>query len=96
MRKNEFDAQVTNLVDGMKQQRDSLRAYSKDVTPYRSVKLSPEEEAQVFAEPWRLFPDEDSLVQPGTGRLTAAEAYSKLLLSMGPVEYVKWWDQHVA
>lgn len=95
MRDNPFEESVTNLVDGMKAQQKALSSYSKDVKPYRSVELSPEEERRVFIEPWRLFPGEDSMIQPGLGRLTEPEARAKALVQMGPVKYVKWWDDNV-
>lgn len=94
-RDNVFDSQVDHLVAGMKKRQDQLSEYSKDVKPYRSTELNPEEDAQFFREPWRLFPGEDSLIQPGAGRLTAPEAYARALQEMGPVKYAKWWDSHV-
>lgn len=96
MKVNPFDQQRTHLVAGMKQASKQINAFAKDVTPYNSVKLKPEEERQTFTEPWRLFPGEVSMIMPELGHLTAAEAYSKALASMGPVKYVKWWDDNVA
>lgn len=94
MRENPFEQDVKNLVDTMRADSNALRESARDVKPYRSVKLSPEEERRIFLEPWRLFPGEDSMTQPGLGHLTAAEAYSRALVEMGPVKYCEWWDKN--
>ena len=94
MKSNPFDQQRANLVDAMKSERERLRSMSRDVEPYNSVKLSDEEEARLFAEPWRMFPGEPSVVDPASPHLTAAEAYQRTLDAMGPVKYVEWWDKH--
>ena len=81
MRKNPFDKQVDNLVGAMKGAEKGMDKFSENVRPFDSVKLSDQEEAQLYDYPTDFF--------PGTP-LTIQEARLDLVEKLGPIEYTRW------
>lgn len=87
-RQNPYDDVLKNLVQAMHDVDGSLTELSRDVRPFDSQELTPEEDEMLFHNPAQRYIGQND---PATGMpLTNAQAAQRLLAEIGPIEYVKY------
>lgn len=92
-RPNPYNRVVDGLVQTMVVVDAHLAAMSKDVAPFDSKALTPEEDDLLFHNPHLRYLGQ---VEPTTGQpYTNAQATQKLLAELGPQEYVNYVDDYV-
>lgn len=92
-RPNPLDKVLESLVGAMTEVDKHLGTMARDVKPFDSKELSPEEEELLFQNPRLRYQNE---VDPTTGQpLTNAQSAAKYLAQIGPVAYVAEIDDFV-
>lgn len=87
-RPNPLDPILDNLVQAMVGVDQSLSDMSKDVRPFDSTELNPDEDMLLFHNPAMRYQGQ---VEPSTGLpYTNAQAAARLLQEIGPIEYTKY------
>lgn len=93
---NPYDQVLGDMVGQMHDISNDLKETFKNVRPFQSVQLKPDESLFLYDHPAQ-HPMVAGEMDPTLGTpLTNAQAAQSLLQKLGPVQYVKWVETNEA